>query len=183
MGCYADFTYPSAPSETQPSKINSIYYTKSNGKKAKSHNRGIDAKAGSYTSGDLLMVQGPLTLNWQHRKKGIFPRIENGEISGVNPPREERVDLWVKQRISVKKKPEWIFVKVYTHGAPEKNADILLGEPMDQMYAYFEKKYNDGMDFALHYVSAREMYNIIKAAEAGEAGNPNQYRDYIIKWK
>ena len=29
-GCYADFTLPSAPSDTQTKKINSIYYAKSN---------------------------------------------------------------------------------------------------------------------------------------------------------
>ena len=38
MGCYADFTLPSAPSDTQTSKINSIYYAKDDINKPKSHN-------------------------------------------------------------------------------------------------------------------------------------------------
>ncbi|MFT6770581.1 MAG: hypothetical protein ACJARU_000781, partial [Congregibacter sp.] len=32
----------------------------------------------------------------------------------------------------------------------------------------------------LHYVSSREMYNIAKAAEAGNSGNPNDYRDFVL---
>lgn len=31
--------------------------------------------------GELLLVQGPLTLNWRRRKIGILPKIENGEIA------------------------------------------------------------------------------------------------------
>ncbi len=32
----------------------------------------------------------------------------------------------------------------------------------------------------LHYVTAREAYNIVKAAEAGKSGDPNDYRDFEI---
>ncbi len=181
QGCYADFTFPSAPSETQTNTINSLYYVKSNKTKVKTHDRGIPARVGQPSNGDLLLVQGPLTLNWRQRKNGIFPRIENGEISPANPPTPTRVDLWIEQRISVEDKPDWIFVKVHTHGAPEKNANTLLGEPMDRMFTYLETQYNDGTNYVLHYVSAREMYNIIKAAEAGEAGAPGQYRNFIIE--
>jgi hypothetical protein len=33
----------------------------------------------------------------------------------------------------------------------------------------------------MHFVSAREMYNIVKAAESNEQGNPNSFRDYLVK--
>jgi hypothetical protein len=48
------------------------------------------------------------------------------------------------------------------------------------MHTYLEQRYNDGSDYVLHYVTAREMYNIAKAAEAGMTGNPNLYRDYEL---
>jgi hypothetical protein len=48
------------------------------------------------------------------------------------------------------------------------------------MYSYLERSYNDGRDYVLHYVTARETYNIIKAAEAGKTGNPGDYRDFIL---
>lgn len=180
-GCYADFTYPSAPSPTQTAKINSIYYTSSNPRKPKSHNQGNNVYKGGATKGDLMVIQGPLALNFKQRKFGLLPRIENGDITGANPPNAGRVDLWVRQAICVEDKPEWIFVKVHTHGAPEKNAGTLLGALCDGMYSYLESRYNDGRRFFLHYVTAREMYNIIKAAEAGETGNPGNYRDYMIE--
>ena len=50
----------------------------------------------------------------------------------------------------------------------------------DNMFSYLEKAYNDGTRYILHYVTTRELYNIVKAAEAGESGNPDQYRDYIL---
>jgi hypothetical protein len=43
-----------------------------------------------------------------------------------------------------------------------------------------EAKYNDGKNYALHYVNSREVFNIIKAAEAGLTGNPHQYRDHVL---
>lgn len=58
--------------------------------------------------------------------------------------------------------------------------DTLLGQPMDRAFDYLETRYNDGRDWQLHYVSAREMYNIAKAAEAGHDGDPGQFRDYEI---
>lgn len=181
MGCYADFTYPSAPSATQPPVINAIYYASSRADRPAGHHKGEAARVGKFSDKHLLMVQGPLALNFKRRSRGLFPRIENGDITGQNPPTEDRVDLWVKQHIHVEGRPEWVFVKTHTHGAREDNAAALLGEPMQRMFNYLEKKYNDGKDYCLHYVTAREMYNIIKAAEAGKTGNPGDYRDYILE--
>jgi len=39
---------------------------------------------------------------------------------------------------------------------------------------------NDNRRWRLHYVTAREMYNMIKAAEAGHDGDPSGYRDFAI---
>jgi hypothetical protein len=48
------------------------------------------------------------------------------------------------------------------------------------MHKHLAEKYNDGTKWKLHYVTAREMYNIIRAAEDGNGGSPGQYRDYEI---
>ena len=58
--------------------------------------------------------------------------------------------------------------------------DAVLGDAMDQTFSHLGTRYNDGENFCLHYVNAREMYNIAKAAEAGESGNPNDYRNYVL---
>lgn len=180
LGCYADFTFPSAPSETQPKMINTIYYATDDPNKPKSYNVGVPVEVGVEPSGDLMIVQGPLELNWKNRKWGLLPRIENSDIRKEAPPLNERVDLWVNSGISVKGKEEWIFIKVHTHGTQERDMDTLLGAPTDNMFTYLEEKYNDGSKYVLHYVTAREMYNIIKAAEEGMDGNPNQYRDHVV---
>lgn len=180
LGCYADFTLPSAPSDTQTATINSIYYATDDPLRPKSHDRGVPVRVGGAPSGDLLLVQGPLGLNWKDRRAGVMPRIENADVRGGQPPTRERVDAWIDAGIHVEGRPEWVFVKVHTHGTQERDIDTLLGPPVDAMHAYLESAYNDGRRFVLHYVTAREMYNIIKAAEAGRAGNPNDHRDFEL---
>ncbi len=179
-GCYADFTLPSAPDETQTSTINSIYYAKDDPLKPKSHNTGVELTVGGKEWGDLMIIQGPLALNWKKRKFGIMPKIENGDIKGVIPPDKDRIDLWVDRHIHVKGRPEWSFIKIHTHGTQERDMDTILGKASDDMFSYLESKYNDGSQYVLHYVTSREMYNIAKAAEAGCEGDPNDFRNYIL---
>ncbi|HBS27184.1 MAG TPA: hypothetical protein DD827_08690 [Gammaproteobacteria bacterium] len=179
-GCYADFTLPSAPCSTQTKKINSIYYAKDNPTAPKSHDDGQDVRVGGKPWGDLMIIQGPLALNWKQRKWGVLPKIESCDIRKIYPPTRDRVDLWVDTGVHVQGKPDWVFVKVHTHGAQDDDMDTLLGNPMDEMFNYLETKYNDGENYNLHYVSSREMYNMTKAAEAGEQGLPGDYRDYIL---
>lgn len=166
-GCYADFTMPSAPSATQTRTINSIYYATDDPRRPKSHNTGVDVRVGGKPVGDLLMVQGPLTLNWSQRKWGLLPRIESGELSAEAPPSAERAALWVRQDIHVRGRPEWRFVKLHTHGAQEANATVLLGAAMDSLLAHLESRYNDGERYRLHYVTAWELYLLVRAAERG----------------
>jgi hypothetical protein len=180
LGCYADFTLPSAPSNTQTRTINSIYYATDDPSKPKSHDTGAPVRVGGAASGDLMIVQGPLALNWRERRMGVMPRIENADIRRTQPPTPARVDDWVRTGIHVEGRPEWVFVKIHTHGAQEGDMDTLLGAPSETMYAHLEGAYNDGRNYVLHYVTARETYNIIKAAEAGKTGNPGAYRDFIL---
>src|SRR5690606_26945125 len=96
------------------------------------------------------------------------------------PPTPARVDAWVRTGIHVQGRPEWVFVKVHTHGTQEADMDTLLGPASHAMYQHLEQRYNDGKDYVLHYVSSREVYNIIKAAEAGRSGNPHEFRDFEL---
>ena len=180
LGCYADFTLPSAPSDTQTSTVNSIYYATDDPNRPKSHDKGEAVRVGGSASGDLMIIQGPLALNWRERKFGVIPRIENADIRRSCPPTAERVDAWVRTGVHVVGRPEWVIVKVHTHGTQERDMDTLLGPQMDAMHQHLESVYNDGMNYVLHYVTAREVYNIVKAAEAGKSGNPHDYRDFVL---
>lgn len=180
LGCYADFTLPSAPSDTQTAMVNAIYYATDDPHRPKSHNTGEPVRVGGQPSGDLMIVQGPLGLNWHDRRFGIVPRIENADVRRSCPPSRARIDHWVRTGIHVEGRPEWVFVKVHTHGTQERDMDTLLGASADAMHSYLEEAYNDGRSHVLHYVTAREVYNIIKAAEAGKTGDPNDYRDFRL---
>lgn len=164
-GCYADFTMPSAPHVTQTKKVNSIYYAVDNPSKPKSHDKGKDARRGQTPAKGLLMVQGPLAFNWHSRKWRLIPRIENGSIGGVDKITPERVKIWVETKIAVKGREDCVFIKLYTHGCQEKNMDYLLGGGLDKLYSYFQVYCDSNKKYALHYVSAREMVNVIKAVE------------------
>lgn len=177
VGCYADFTFPSVYPST-PWQINSIFYAVDNPKRPKSHSRGSEVEFGKSGQGDLMIIQGPL-----------FPFLKNGKITGLRvfgdvvdgrpPVDEKRIDSWIKTGIHIKGKPSWIIVKVHTHGATD--ADAVLGKEMNFIFNYLEKKYNDGKSYVLHYVTARELYNIISALEDGlKASNPEDFRDYKI---
>jgi hypothetical protein len=182
-GCYVDYTFPSLPSPTQPNGFcNSIYYSQTQPNQNRSYDKGQHARVGYKKSpSELLLLQGPVGLNWRSRSKNIFPRIENGDLSSANPPSPLRADLWIKQHVHIQGRPEWAFVKLHTHGCIEGNTDVLLGNSLKETFRYLENKYNDGTHFALHYVSAREMFNIAQAAINGEKGNPGNWRDYCYQ--
>ncbi|MBK8740375.1 MAG: hypothetical protein IPM02_13000 [Betaproteobacteria bacterium] len=105
---------------------------------------------------------------------GLIPRIENSDVRAGYAPTQDRVDLWIRQHIHVLNRPEWIFVKVHTHGTQERDMEALLGPPLEAMFGDLEARYNDGHRYVLHYVSTREMFNIIKAAGGGAGGQSNR---------
>jgi hypothetical protein len=178
-GCYADFTLPAAPDSSQTRTVNAIYYATDNPARPRSHEYGIHARVGRAAPPDsLLLIQGPLLLDWRHRMFGLLPRIENGALdaSPGHQPSVERFAAWVSAGIAVEKRPDWIFVKVHTHGAPEANAATLLGPTMQRFHADINRVFNDGERFRLHYVTAYEMANLVRAAEDGATGSPSAFK-------
>lgn len=175
-GCYADFTFPSLPNRGQPPIVNQIYWPIGDLSQRCAHDHGRRARVGHNFTDRILMIQGPSA---PARRPGLFARLENGDIQGHDGADEIRVRTWVDQHIHVQGRPEWVFVKVHTHGAPERNALSLLGEGAHSLHRELQR-YNDGERYALHYVTAREMYNIALAAMQGESGNPGDFRDYRL---
>src|SRR5262249_2781092 len=92
-----------------------------------------------------------------------------------------RIDAWARTAIHIAGRPEWVFVKVHTHGAADRTlAGFFADRGLETLFGELERRYNDGRHWRLHYVTAREMYNIARAAEAGHAGDPSDYRDFVI---
>lgn len=177
-GCYADFTMPAYPSECQTRKINSIYYAVDDPQRPKSHDDGVDVGSAPQAPNSLMMVQGPLLLNWRSRKWGLVPRVENSNLQGNQAPSARRLDLWLRAHIHVPSRPDWIFIKLHTHGAPEANQAVILGQPMVRFHEFLSARAATDERFQFHYVTAREMYNLVKAAEAGWQGDICAARDF-----
>jgi hypothetical protein len=99
---------------------------------------------------------------------------------GINSPHRklQRMQLWGKIKIQVSGLHQWTFIKLYTHGALPANQDMLLGKPMADFYQSMNKLSLSGQSPKLHYATAREMVNMIHAAEEGMTGNPDDYRNY-----
>ena len=167
-GCYADFTMPSAPSSTQTTTVNSIYYANDRSPRPKAHDRGIPAKVGlAPPEQSLLLIQGPLSLDWARKKWGFLPGLENAAVQSGFPPNLARFMLWLRMGIGVGGRPEWIFIKLHTHGALECNADILLGEPMRRFHQELAAFTAQRPGLQYYYVTAREMADLVHQAEAG----------------
>ncbi len=169
-GCYADFTFPAIGTNAQPRKVNSIYYAKDT-PLPKSYDTGIDVKVEGSTSGDLMIFQGPLYVDWKTKY------TESAAFESFAPYKPRRIDNWIRAGIHVIGRPEWIFVKLHTHGMQSR--DVILGDHLDSMLTDLERRLKNP-PFHLHYVTAREAYNIVKAAEAGMNGDPNNFRDFTI---
>jgi hypothetical protein len=124
-----------------------------------------------------MIVQGPLLVDFT--RKGRVG-IENGSITKANPLTVTRLALWKKAAVRIEGRPDWLFIKLHCHSMDPHQKDAVLGEPM----RHFLKELVQGAvarNETLHFVSAREMVNIILAACDGHEGNPGEYRDYKFR--
>jgi hypothetical protein len=177
-GCYADFTFPSAPDETQPNIVNQIYWPTGDPQRARAHERGVRARVGQVMDDRILMIQGPLGLALREDKRAL--RIDGAALTAKDPGTRRRIDTWLSQGVQLQGRPEWTFVKLHTHGAPDEQAESLLGAPGRRMHEILTSEFNDGQRFVLHYVTAREMFNIALAGMHGFSGNPGMFRDFSL---
>jgi hypothetical protein len=177
-GCFADFTFPSAPDQCQPNFVNRIYWPIGDLRAKRCYESGEEARVGVVMKDRLLMVQGPVAL--ARRPRSLAVRIESSALMANDPASATRAKTWMKQGIHVAGRPEWVFVKIHTHGAPDKEAASLLGDGGHALHQALTAQYNDGQRWILHYVTAREMFNIAIAAMEGRSGNPHDYRDHVL---
>ncbi|MBI1345261.1 hypothetical protein GC163_03140 [bacterium] len=174
-GCYADFTFPSAPSDTQPETINSIYYAFDQPGQRKSHNNGRRSDLGRRAPyNGLLMIQGPLVFDWSRRKFGVLPKIENGDLLGNHPPKFARMANWLRSNVTVGDRPDWRFVKLHTHGCKPGNLEMWLSHRVQQFHADLANWHRQHPNFRYHYVTAWEMAQLVHLAEEGATEFPWQ---------
>lgn len=180
LGSFADFTFPSLFEDSQPRGVNSIYAT-ADDDGPKSYERQMPLTALRDGSADLMIFQGPLIFSPSLNPRHLFVDLDDGDIHGAEHASPSRVDRWIRANVHVPSRPDWVFVKLFAHGisTPE-DAESCLGADFDGALTYLEQKYNDGTQYVLHYITAREAYNLARAAAEGAKGAPQDYVDAYI---
>jgi hypothetical protein len=156
LSCYADFTMPSGDSPTQARLINTIYWCTDDPDRPKSYDGGIPATVGGGIEGDLLIIPGPLGIRWRDR---LLPRLETGELSDRNVATPYRVKRWIElaPRLGAN-----VFIKLYTHGAQERNSSVLLHDGLESAFGLLAAEASR-RSCAVYFVSAWQMYLAIDA--------------------
>jgi hypothetical protein len=180
-GCYADLTMPSGfwhPAQIE--KINSVYECALPLDQAAPHRKGHDLSSGRAPRVFPLIVQGPLVTDLRCSLRSARPVFENGGITGAKAPTMRRFSLWKQAQVHVLGRPDWLFIKLHCHGMNPTQKDTVIGDSFRNFLAALVGGAADRKE-TLHFVTAREMTNILLAACDGREGNPGDYRDYRFK--
>ena len=179
-GCYADFTLPSAPDQSQVPKINAIYQCGNPLDHARPHRSGPDLKVGDKPILPII-INGPLVFDWTRRVRGLpVPRIDDGALAGNYPLKMDRFRRWQSAQIGVKGRPDWVFIKLYCHAFFEHDQQAMMGDEMRNFMPEILELGEKTGRFKIHFASAREVFNMVCAALDGKEGDPGQYRDYRL---
>lgn len=172
-GCFGYFGFPGWGNMI-PYYTNSIFVTKDT-ERPKSYGvysnlRKLEVNAEFPSADELFCLE---------MSSNVAPSIDR-----YSPPTFGKMIGWVGSNIRIIGRDDWKFVMVHTSSSYElpttAGYDNLVGNVADAFYTEIETYYNDGVNYKLHYATAREAYNICMAAVEGKTGDPNDYRDYII---
>jgi hypothetical protein len=181
LGCFGDFTFPSLFEDAQPRIVNSIYAARDDAG-PKSYERRLPLTALRDGAADLMIFEGPLIFSPTLTMRQLFLRLDDGDVHASEHASPARVDNWVRANVHVPQRPDWVFVKLFAHGASTSaEMDAVLGADFDEALSYLEREYNDGSRYVLHYITAREAYNLARAAGEGAGGEPQQYLNAYIQ--
>jgi len=181
-GCYADMTLPSAPDRTQVPMLNQIYECGLPLDQPVPHRTGHPVAVFGNKPQLPLIFTGPLIFNWTRRFKGIpVPRLEDGALVYNQPMDLGRLNRWVGANVTVKGRPEWVFVKLYCHGFFDYDQAACIGEGAKRFFSEIIENGEQTGEYKVHFATAREAFNMVSAAIDGRNGNPHDYRDYRLK--
>jgi hypothetical protein len=180
-GCYADFTLPSVPFQSQVPRVNAIYQCGHSFAEARPHRSGRSLKVGDSVTLPIIFT-GPLVFDWTRRVRGLpVPRVEDGALAQNYPLTMDRLNRWRSAGIGVRDRPDWTFIKLYSHGFFDWDQDLMIGEQMKRFMGEVLEVAERTGEFKVHFASAREAFNMVVAAVDGKAGAPGAYRDYKLR--
>jgi len=180
-GCYADFTLPSVPHQSQVPRINAIYQCGNPLIEARPQRSGPSVRVGEKPQLPIIFT-GPLVFNWTRRVRGLpIPRLDDGVLTENYELDMKRLKRWQSANVGVVGRPEWIFIKLYSHGFFDWDQDTMIGERMKRFMSEILELSEKAGGFKIHFATAREAFNMTMAAVDGHEGDPGAYRDYQLQ--
>jgi hypothetical protein len=180
-GCYADMTLPTGVGHpAQIAKTNSVYECALSLDQSVPHRQGHDLVVGRTPQTFPLIIQGPLVTDLRRTLHSARPAFDNGALTAATPPTLQRLSLWKQAQVRVLGRPDWLFIKLHCHSMDPTQNDAVIGDSFRSFLAALVGGAADRKE-TLHFVTAREMANILLAACDGRDGNPGAYRDYRLK--
>ena len=181
-GCYVDMTMPSAPDRTQVPMLNQIYECGLPLNEPIPHRKGKSVQVCGNQPQLPLIFTGPLIFNWTRRIKGLpIPRLDDGALVHNQPMDIGRLNRWVSANVTVKGRPEWVFVKLYCHGFFDHDQDACIGEGAKRFFSEIIENGEKTGEYKICFATAREAFNMVSAAIDGKTGTPNDFRDYRLR--
>jgi len=108
-------------------------------------------------------VEGPIGFNFEAFE------FEYGGVEGYALPTPRRIASWIDANIHVQGRPEWVFVKVFSHG--QQFRESILDARLDPMLSDLERICAErGM--RLHYMTARRADENLAPRRADGPGAP-----------
>lgn len=181
-GCYVDMTLPSAPEQSQVAITNQIYECGLPMHEAVPHRRGNRVAAGGKMPQLPLIFTGPLVFDWTRTINGIpIPRIDDGALAANQAMNGVRFRRWRDANITVAGRSDWVFIKLYCHGFFEYDQSACIGEHARRFFGDLVEESEKGGKHKIHFATAREAFNIVCAAIDGNSGDPNNFRDHVLR--
>ncbi|HEV7645647.1 MAG TPA: hypothetical protein VGO50_17040 [Pyrinomonadaceae bacterium] len=181
-GCYADMTLPSAPEPTQVPMINQIYECGLPLGQKIPHRKGLTVSVNGKQPLLPLIFTGPLVFDWGRRIKGLpVPSIDEGGLTASKKLDRARLQRWLSANITVKGRPDWVFVKLYCHGFIEQDQPACIGEDAKRFFSDVIEQGEKDSSYKVHFAAPREAFNMVAAAIDGKAGSPGDFRNYRLR--
>ena len=169
LGCYVDLTFPSAPDPCQPDKVNQIYWPAGDLTKRRSYEHGERARVGAHHDDRLLMITGPLALRAQGRWRAARERRDHRRRS-ADARRASRPGS-IKASTS-RAGPSGSSSRSTRTARSRRPPTRCSATAAAALHAALAEYMRHGDQ--LHYVTAREMFNVARAAMDGKTRRPER---------
>ena len=103
------------------------------------------------------MITGPVGVRFGGR---MMPRVETGEIAGYDMPTRSRAKQWFDLAPTI---GDDLFLKLYTHGAAERNLEPLLQHGLSDLYRWLAEE-AERRDIEIHWTTAYQMFRTADAS-------------------